>query len=71
MIEKLHIIIHQNAPSCKEGGVGLPITFWTDLGYKELPSAKMTEGSIFTEHNRSINWNLTLIAVSQYFSSCE
>jgi len=37
----------------------LPFTFWTDLGYKELP-VKITEGSILTEHNRSINWNLSL-----------
>jgi len=33
----------------------LPFTFWTGLGYKEFPSVKITEGSILTEHNRSIN----------------
>jgi len=39
--------------------VKLPFTFWTDLGYKKLPSVKMTEGSFLTEHNRLINWNLS------------
>ena len=41
----------------EHGADFLPFTFWTDLGYKELPSVKITEGSILTEHNRSINWN--------------
>ena len=42
----------------KLGLCPLPITFWTDLGYKELPSVILTKGSIFTENNYSINWNL-------------
>jgi len=29
----------------KLGLCPLPITFWTDLGYKELPSVILTEGS--------------------------
>ena len=38
----------------KKGPRILPITFWTDLEYKEIPSVKMTEESIGTEHNRPI-----------------
>ena len=48
----------RNSWDRQAGSKNLPFTFWTDLGYKELPSVKITEGSILTEHNRSINWNL-------------
>ena len=55
-------LILQSSLLCRDGEEGfvfyLPFYFWTDLGYKELPSVKITEGSILTEHNRSINWNL-------------
>ena len=27
----------------------LPFTFWTDLGYKEPPSVKMTEGDMLPD----------------------
>ena len=44
----------------------LPFTFWTDLGYKKLPSVKVTEGSILTDQNCSINWNLYFSQNGQY-----
>lgn len=50
----------------EHGADFLPFTFWTDLGYKELPSVKITEGSILTEHNRSINWNLPVLLNHHY-----
>lgn len=52
---------------CAEGNrreKKLPITFWTDLGYKELPSVKTSEGSMFTDHNCLINWNWCSITIS-------
>jgi len=37
--------------------VFLPFTFWTDLANKQPPFVEMTEGSMLTDHNYSINWN--------------
>ena len=47
----------------------LPFTFWTDLGYKKLPSVKVTEGSMLTDHNCSINWNLAFYMQTLYFEN--
>ena len=43
----------------EQGLSAFPFTFWTDFGYKESPSVKMTEGDMLPDHNYSINWNLT------------
>ena len=56
----IDIIIGQYARLCQGKEKPLPFTFWTDLGYKKLPSVTLTEGSMLTDHNCSINWNLTL-----------
>lgn len=38
----------------------LPITVWTDLGNKQPPFVKVTEGGIFGSGNSLINWNLSV-----------
>ena len=35
----------------------LSFTLWTDLKHKEPRFVEVTEGSMFTEHSHSINWN--------------